>query len=337
MRHRTLPGPSFDAGPRARTDAIDRAVDLAVLAPSVHNTQPWLFEVRADRLLIRADRSRQLTVLDPLGRELVQSVGAALLTARASLAADGWATEMHRLPEPDDPDLLAVVEVLTGAPDEALAALAPAAGRRRTNRRAFADTPVPEPLVRALAADAAAEGVQLVPVLTEEHRRLVARLTQQADELQNARPAYRAELRHWTTRSIFDGDGVPPQAVPRVDGSQHDDLPIRDFDTRGTGTLPAETASGTGQTLLLLATAADDPRAWLHCGEALQRVLLALTAAGWAASPLTQAVEEPLTRTQLRSALAWYAHPQMLLRVGSAAPTPPAPRRRRGEVVACSR
>jgi hypothetical protein len=86
--------------------------------------------------------------------------------------------------------------------------------------------------------------------------------------------------------------------------------------------------------MILLASRTDDQRAWLDAGEALQHVLLELTRRDWVASPLTQAIEVPLTRTQLRSALTWDAHPQMLLRIGHAGPTVRTPRRRRGEVVA---
>ena len=60
--------------PSARTRALELAADYAVQAPSVHNTQPWRLELECDHLLIRADRSRRLSALDPRGRELVQSV-----------------------------------------------------------------------------------------------------------------------------------------------------------------------------------------------------------------------------------------------------------------------
>ena len=83
----------------------------------------------------------------------------------------------------------------------------------------------------------------------------------------------------------------------------------------------------------MLATRSDDPLAWLQCGEAMQRVLLQLTAVGWSASPCTQLIEVPLTRTQLRSAFAWDAHPQLVLRIGHADPTPATPRRRSSEVL----
>jgi hypothetical protein len=65
----------------------------------------------------------------------------------------------------------------------------------------------------------------------------------------------------------------------------------------------------------------------------MQRVLLELTAQGWAVRPFTQLIEVPLTRTQLRSAFAWDAHPQLVLRAGRADPTPATPRRRVSDVV----
>lgn len=330
--------PSPPAGaPAAPLDpcvrALEQAADLAVLAPSVHNTQPWRIGMHLDRMDLRVDRSRQLTVLDPQGRAMTQSVGAALLNARVSLAADGWAVDVARFPDPADPDLLAVVRPVTGSVDRTLAGLGPSAAVRRTNRRRFAPDTVPEDVLRLLITAAAEEDTTLVPVTGEPHRRLVARLTQQADGMQNASPAYRAELRQWTTRAPASGDGVPSTVVPHTDGAAGDDVPVRDFDTHGDGALPARTRSSADQTMVLLATRNDDPQSWLRSGEALQRVLLELTRLEWVAGPLTQAIDVPVTRTQLRAALTWDAHPQMLLRIGRAEATGPVPRRPRSEAV----
>jgi nitroreductase len=316
---------------------LEAAADAAVLAPSVHNTQPWRIVLHPDRLELFADRTRQLTVLDPVGRALALSVGAALFNARVAVAAAGRAVRVDRSPGTADPGPVAVLRPVEGPADPALAALTSAVPRRRTNRRRYTAGRVPEDLLRVLIAAAAAEDTTLVPVTRDEHVRLLARLTQQADGIQNADPAYRAELRRWTNRDPGAGDGVPASAVPHVDGRHHDDLPVRDFDTAGTGQLPPDTDSGTGsgsdQTLVVLATFHDDPVAWLRCGEALERVLLELTTRGWVAGPLTQAVEVPVTRTQLRSALTWDAHPQTVLRIGRAPATSPTLRRPRRTVV----
>lgn len=331
--HRTQAAEADQRADRAR--ALEAAADQARLAPSVHNTQPWVLVLHPDRLEVRADRSRQLTVLDPTGRELVQSVGAALFNARVALASAGWAVDVERLPDPEDPDLMAVVRPLrfAGDPDPDLAVLAPEIGRRRTNRRPFADAPVPDAVLDELAAEVAAEDAQLVPVLTTEQRLLLARLTQEADEAQRDDPAYRTELHRWTSRPRVTGDGLRPANLPLVDGTAEDDVPIRSFDDGGRGRLPARTRSSVRQTMVVLATRRDGPAEWLRSGEAMQRLLLAVTRRGLAASPVTQAVEHRRTRDRLATALTWQAHPQLVLRIGVAEPTEAAPRRPRNDVV----
>jgi nitroreductase len=314
-------------------DALSAAVDRAVLAPSLHNSQPWRFTVHADRLDVRADRTRHLASIDPPGRELVQSVGAALFNARVALAARGWAVDVRRCPSPDDPDLMAVLQLVDGPPDPGLAVLDSVVAQRRTNRRTFDATIPTDAELRSFTAAAVAEGAVLVPVLTGEQHRLVARLTQLADSQQQADPAYLAELARWTNRAPAEGDGIVAAAVPHVDGSAADDVPMRDFDTRGDGSLPPSSGVGAEHTLLVLGTRTDDEAAWLRSGEALQRVLLEITRAGWGASPLTQSVEIPLTRMELRAGLTWDTWPQTVLRIGHAGPTSATPRRQRTDVV----
>jgi nitroreductase len=314
-------------------DALSAAVDRAVMAPSLHNTQPWQFVVHADRLDVRADRSRHLPGIDPPGRELVQSVGAALFNARVSLAAAGWAVQVERRPAAGDPDLLAVLHLVDGPPDAGLAVLDPVVARRRTNRRTFDATIPTDQELQSFTAAAVAEGAVLVPVLTDDQHRLVARLTQLADAQQQADPTYHDELAQWTNRAPAEGDGIVAAAVPHVDGSASDDVPLRDFDTRGDGSLPPSTGLGAERTVMVLGTRTDDEEAWLRSGEALQHVLLEITRAGWAASPLTQSVEIPLTRIELRAGLTWDAWPQIVLRIGHADPTGATPRRQRTDVV----
>jgi len=206
--------------------------------------------------------------------------------------------------------------------------LDPVIGLRRTNRRRFCDDPVAPELVNALIAAAGVEGAVIAPITHPDHRLATARLSQQADREQNADPAYRAEIRAWTTDDPDRRDGVPALAVPHVDFGANDDIPIRDFDARGTGWLPVETNSSMNQCLLLLCSIEDTPMAWLRAGEALERVLLEITRHGYSASPLTQVVEIAGTRQMLRQELGLDLYPDVLLR-GGRAPVTPSSRRRR--------
>ena len=50
-------------------------LQFAVLAPSTHNSQPWLFELKEGSCLIYFNRSLRLPEADPKGRDLYISLG----------------------------------------------------------------------------------------------------------------------------------------------------------------------------------------------------------------------------------------------------------------------
>jgi nitroreductase family protein len=318
-----------------QTAALRRAAVRAVRAPSVHNTQPWRFVLDRDTLEIHADPIRQLRVLDPSGRQLSLSCGCALFNARVSLAASGFGVDVERFPDSARPDFVARLVVRdAGTPEDGLAQLDPAIDHRSTNRRRFSDEPVPDDMVHALIDAANQEGAEAVAITRPEHRLAAARLSQQADEIENADPAYRAELRAWTSDDPRRSDGVQAFAVPHVDAGSEDDLPIRDFDTRGTGWLPTQTHSSLNQCLLLLGALDENRMAWLRTGEALERVLLEIADRRYAASPLTQVIEVARTNELLRQELGLAMRPHVLLRVGRAPAAAQTRRRRLVDVLA---
>ncbi|HEY3089955.1 MAG TPA: hypothetical protein VGJ59_18040 [Jatrophihabitantaceae bacterium] len=319
---------------RPWAQALRQAAVRATLAPSVHNTQPWRFVIGPDTLEIHADRTRQLRVLDPSGRQLLISCGCALFNARAALAGGGHDAVVRRLPDPARPALLARVCIGDEPVDwRSLGRLDPVIEHRQSNRRRFSDDPVPPEVVRDLVVAAAAEQAELFEITAPEHRAVTARLMQEADREENADPAYRAEIRAWTSADASRRDGVPAIAVPHVSGGAGDDIPIRDFDTSGMGWLPSNTRSSMNQCLLLLGTPADRPAAWLRAGEALERVLLEATLSGYAASLFTQVIEVPRARHLLRKELGLDMNPHVLLRIGHAPKTPASRRRRLVDVL----
>jgi len=310
------------------------AINRAILAPSVHNTQPWRFVLEPGVLEVFADLKRQLPVLDPTGRQLHLSIGCAVLNARVSLAAGNRPVGVELLPDPGNPELMARFRMDDSvAVESALAALDHVIELRQTNRRQFAPDPVPDELVAGLLTTAAAEGAVLHQVSDPDDRQTLARLSQKADIQQMTDAAYRAELRAWTTNDPARRDGVRAAAVPHVDGTSGDEVPIRDFDTQGAGWLPARTKSTAEQCLLILGTELDAPQSWLRAGEALERVWLEITRGGFVASLFTQVIEVGAIRVQLRDQLRLGMHPHVVLRIGRAPVTAATMRRHLGEVL----
>jgi nitroreductase len=319
-------------------EVLRRAAVRATWAPSVHNTQPWRMVLDRDGLAIHADYTRQLQVLDPGRRQLIISCGCAVFNARVSLAADGFAADVRRYGAGSRWDLLAE---LTGVPggERSIAALDPVLELRRTNRRQFADDQVPTDLLATLARVAALENVRFFAITGEAHRAATALLSQRAEAIEEADPAYRAELRAWVTDDQRRSDGVALATVSRdvrhpLGGSPPTgEVPLRNYGDPDHVGLLEHARCGTDRSLMMLGTDEDDPISWLRTGEALERIWLEVTRAGYAMSLFTQVIEVAATRQLLRSELGLSMHPHVLLRVGRAPATPASRRRKLVEVL----
>jgi hypothetical protein len=231
------------------------------------------------------------------------------------------------LPDPARPTLLASIDVGDEAVDRELAALDPVIGLRQTNRRRFASGEVPPEVVNTLVSAAEREGAILIRSIWRTTgwlwRVWCSEQIRSRSRIRRIGPSCGPGRR--PTR--IGATGCGPWWCRTVDGTAGDEVPIRDFDSQGKGGLPPETRSGRDQCLLILGTTTDRPEAWLRAGEALERVWLEATRAGYVASLFSQPVEVAAVRAQLRSDLRLSMQPHMVIRVGRA-PVTPASRRR---------
>ncbi|MEJ8279055.1 Acg family FMN-binding oxidoreductase [Pseudonocardia spirodelae] len=322
---------------RPQAETLRRAVAAALLAPSVHNTQPWRWRVCTDRVELYADRDRRLPATDPDGRDLLVSCGIALGHLHVALAAAGVASTTLRFPD-GDRDRLATVRVTAGPPDldaRADAVLAPAIGRRRSDRRPYPDGVLAAPVRAALGVRAARRGATLLVVDDPAARAHLVELEAEAAGDARGRPGHAAELLVWTHRYAGSGDGVHAESVPSgTRWPQEPELGLR-FPP---GRLPAPSGAPDRAAILVLTTPADDDPARLAAGEAASGVLLSATRSGLATCPLSRVLESPRTRSAVASrVLRTTAHPQLLIRVGRPPDDrelPATPRRRLSDVLA---
>lgn len=304
--------------------ALRQCLEAAAAAPSVFNSQPWRFRLRRDGVDVLADQSRRLYVVDPRGRELLISVGAAVLNLRIAMLAHGRLPMLRLFPAPDEPDLVARVTV--GAcvrVTDTVEALARAIPRRRTNRRPFADIAVPAAVLTDLAVAAQAEGGALT-VADDLGQEAILSVIRTAETRWRAEPRYWAELAEWTDPTNERYDGVTPEAFGPW--STAEAMPIRDFGLVQPARRRQVVTFERVPTIVVLSTTADSREAWVRAGQALERVLLTATVRGLASTPMTQALEIDELRGLLVHPTVGGV-PQAVLRVGYGPPCPPSRRR----------
>jgi hypothetical protein len=314
---RTPPSPAERlAGPKRATpeEVAAHVAAAAVWAPSVHNTQPWLFSASGQEIRVYADTRRQLLVADPGGREMMISCGAALFTARLALRSLGYIPDACILPDPAQPSLVARVSWQRRAdPTEYEQQLFRWVQQRRTHRSGFEPLPLAPELLATLQEGAQRDGALLRIITNHGSRAALGAVVETAERAMRLDSAYVQELARWasppdSTRT----DGVPATAYPPFPG--------RDFAHGhgwGLAGFSCGVTSRSAGVVCLLTTVDDRPADWVNAGQALQRVLLTSASCGVAAALHSQPLELPWLREYICTHWSDGTYPQLLLRLGT--------------------
>ncbi len=295
-------------------------VRAATAAPSVHNSQPWLFHDIPDGIELHLDPHRALPSVDPSGREQVISCGAALFNLRLAMA--------HLTYEP-------IVELRGGShhlatvrrgphrePTSLETRLYAAVYQRRSYRRPFAAEPVTRAQLDELIEAAASEGAWIAEATSPSERTALVDLAAAAAHWLLTDPAYRGELARWTRHDTSRRDGV------LLDALGDEQYPVSGLPWALLADPEIAARELERHPMLVIGTDGDTRTDWLCAGQALQRVLLTATSRGLVASLFTQVLEVGASRAALCHAMRLPGRPQLVLRIGHPLTgVPQAPRR----------
>ena len=315
-------------------DVITGAMELAVRAPSLHNSQPWRWVADGGVLELFADPTRIGRSTDSTGREVLISCGAVLDHFCVAMAAAGWEALIDRFPNPNNHDHLATLEFRRMEfVTDAHRARAEAIRHRQTDRLPFAAPPQWhsfEPVLRQTVDASIAD----LDVISDDSRPQLADASRLTAEMRRYDSSYHAELQWWTAHSD-SSQGIPPGSLLSETEAQRVDV-ARDFPT-GRDRERRALVGGDHAKILVLSTYDDSPGNALACGEALSTVLLECTMASLATCTLTHMIELHASREIVRRLTQRLAEPQLLIRVGTIpqteSPPSPPPRRPVSEVL----
>lgn len=267
-------------------------VRYAILAPSSHNTEPWQFRVRENRIDVLLDFARWLKVADDDQRELHISVGCALENLLVAAEHFGLGHDSVLLPDANDPTLAATVNFSEqGQPcshrPSVLFEMIPV---RHTNHQRYEDRAIPDDVLQQLQSICVEDGIRLHLTADPEIKRQVDDLVVRGDAIEFADPAFRDELGYWIGQGVF-GTGwlmskIGKLAVSYIDMGKSQGQKDSDF-------LMSSPILG------LISSEQDDRQSQLRVGQVFQRLSLLAASHGIWCQPMSQIVQVPQLKAEV--------------------------------------
>lgn len=291
---------TIDAGHFPKTEGLREKlaflVRYAILAPSSHNTEPWLFRIHENVMDLLIDPTRWLQVADADQRELHISVGCALENLAIAAEHFNLAHTVSRMPDASDPLLAARMTFADGASmaPYRVPCLFDMITVRHTNHQPYDRREIPESILQQLRSSCVEAGIHLHltgdPALKQQVDELVVR----GDAIEFADPAFRKELAYWIGQGAF-GTGwlmskIGKLAVSHIDmgssqGKQDSEILM------------------SSPILGLISSDRDDRPSQLRVGQVYQRLSLLAASHGIWCQPMSQIVQVPELRAKVASLL----------------------------------
>lgn len=310
-------------------DSVRFVCRYGLLAPSVHNIQPWQMSWNGRRLTIAPDPQHRLEAGDPTGRQTWISLGC--IVENLVLAAGAAGLKSRSIPRDDQVEL----EFQTGAkPSETW--VLEAMRERRSDRSAFARQAVSSDQLEQIERAWQSPDILVKASSDRQLIETVAALTGQGIALALSLPEFRNELAdlmrpNWTSR----GDGLVGKTLLHgALSSLWQPLRFRFGQPAASESrLERQRVLDSGA-LVLLFSRGDTQPFWLEAGRAYERCALEITRLGLAQSTTAAAVEAPDFHKDIEKALGTEHRLQAIIRIGqSLARAPHSPRRSLDEVL----
>jgi hypothetical protein len=298
-------------------------LQLASLAPSGHNTQPWFVKyIEPYHWIIGNDKRKWLLAVDPNQRETILSIGAFLQNLEYSASNLGYACQFNLLATSNQDENIVEVK-LTKAINSPKYNIQKIIQRRTVRSNYLVDTFKKEDVAYLTANEL--DFIHYIPNTSKEHKWLNEQ-TIEANRIQAYRDDAEKELADWIRFSSkeaklhYDGltlasmeiEGISAWYLRNYYGKA--DVMKNSFREKSIDSVKKQVSKSAGW---LLITSKDNMVATLlETGKRLQRLLLKIRERNIAIHPMTQILEETATLQTLHSSISITDNVQFILRTG---------------------
>jgi hypothetical protein len=294
---------------------LERLVYYASLAPSSHNTQPWLFKISDHKIELYPNWRRRLDKSDPEDRELYISLGAAITNLKTAAESFKLNFNCQIYPEAEAVALFQFESLsTTDFNRQTLEILC----LRHCNRAKFAEKALPEKFLHYLKELTGHNSVKISLVYEENKKTLVADIVARATEAAFLDKGFTEELSGWIKPSLKKyRDGLPgynigipyplsfvmPWMVKHLNVSKQQRKMVE-------GPLRHSAA------YIILSTEDNNKETWLKVGQIFEQIALEAQKNKIELGVLAAAIEIGDFYKQLQAVININTRPQMFFRLG---------------------
>jgi hypothetical protein len=296
---------------------------LASLAPSGHNTQPWLVRYLAPyHWIIGNDRSKWLPAVDPNQRETILSIGAFLQNLEYAAGSFGYTYDQKLLATNNQDERVMEVRLVKEKLTDTFE-IAKIKSRRTVRSNFLSDLLKQEDITYLIGSES--EFIHYLPNTSKESK-FIDEQTIVANRLQAYRDSAQQELANWIRFSSKDAEkyrdglttasmeleGIPGWVVRNYYSEEN--VMNQDFRERGIDNIKKEVSKSAGW--ILITSKGDSVETLLETGRRMQRLFLKVRERSIAIHPMTQILEESSTSAKLNQSIGISDKVQFILRTG---------------------
>ncbi len=288
-------------------------IGYGILAPSTHNTQPWLFEVAGNRLILKINPSLMLPQADPSGRGLQISLGCCV--ANISVAAGHFGLDVDCAWSEAEVTLVFSKSAKIGVRD----ALFDGITKRYSAKLAYESSPLWVEHKSALLSIEDAGGSQLTLLTDVSDIQKAAESQRQATLDFAGNKAFFKELGQWLRATNTKmADGMPGFVVGATNAQSVVMKTVIPRFGPAVKIMAKKDASlvGGSSAVGFITTDTDTKKAWFDAGRHYELLALQATVLGISMTPLAAQIESSKARPKLSKVFSLPGKPQIFFRVG---------------------
>lgn len=282
------------------------------LAPSVHNTQPWLLSIEKNVLTICPNFKLRLPVADPLGRGMFIAIGACAENIAQAAPCFGMNADVALVSDG------VKITFEEGSPLTSNGLSLESITSRHSNKGLYTRKLVPRAVIAEL--EGLSIGTVEVKVLTEEALlNKISNLHINAAREVVASKSFVRELARWMRINNTRADDGMPGFITGITFMKSFIGKIIFYIRPSLFKKAVENdvkLLRSTPSIVVFSNSGNSKKEWMECGRIIERVWLKLTAEGLVAHPLTASIGDEVATKKLRDELKLKKYPQFLMRMG---------------------